>query len=39
MAASCAGVASPSITAPIASRAWSKESVPPSTIVVSASRT
>ena len=38
-AASWAGVASPSITAPIAPRASSIDSVPPSTIVLSAART
>ena len=38
-AASWAGVASPSMTAPIAARASSIDSVPPSTIVLSAART
>ena len=38
-AASWAGVASPSMTAPIAARASSIDSVPPSTIVASAART
>ena len=38
-AASWAGVASPSMTAPIAARASSIESVPPSTIVARAART